>query len=290
MALKIENNDVENLAVGATELDALMLGNDLVWSRLPPEIEIQKQLPINFKSNGRPLTGYRVYGSNTRGVYISQGTLDLPLKLNNIDIPISLNMPLFENEYIDFETQGVYQMGNWINRNFIQGYVQTGDFVIDTNTNWGVTFPKGIPIPSPLSPYSSKSNLVLRSDIQGLQAQMFYLKGEDITRANFTGDVGGWITLPIHLMANDPALTHVTFTFRRNSSWAALSPNELEGHVWIQCENMTSEYHAYSTLVKTSLSLPQITPQNGTNIISYPYASETTPVMMIKGNINALPD
>jgi hypothetical protein len=247
-------------------------------------------LPINFKSYGRPLTGYRVYGSNTRGVYISQGTLDLPLKLNGNDIPISLDMPLFENEYIDFETQGVYQMGNWINRNFIQGYVQTPAFVINTNTNWGVTFPKGIPIPSPLAPYTSKSTLVLRSDIQGLQAHIHYLKGEDITSANSTGDGGDWQTLPIQLLPYNVGITHVTATFRRNSSWAALSPNELEGHVWIQCENMTSEYHAYSTLVKTPLSLPQITPQNGTNIISYPYASETTPVMMIKGNINALPD
>lgn len=33
MALKIGNNEVENLAIGATELDALMLGNDLVWEK-----------------------------------------------------------------------------------------------------------------------------------------------------------------------------------------------------------------------------------------------------------------
>ena len=290
MALKIENNEVENLAVGATELDALMLGSDLVWSRLPPEIEIQKQLPINFKSYGRPLTGYKVYGSNTRGVYISRGTVDFPLKLNNNDIPISLNMPLFENEYIDFETQGVYQMGNWINRNFIQGYIEKTTIVINTNTDWGVTFPKAIPIPSPLTRYTSKDKLVLRSDIQGLQASVTYFKGEDVTSANCTEDYNGWSTLPLSLMPYDDATTHVSFTFRRNSSWAALSPNDLEGHVWLQCENLPSEYHAYSTLVKTPLSLPQITPQNGTNIISYDYASETTPVMMIKGNITALPD
>lgn len=71
-------------------------------------------LPFTFKSNGRRLKNYRIYG-NTGGV----GDLDsntnkyvIPVTINGTATNISLDSPLGDGDYIDFHDQKRYNSDN----------------------------------------------------------------------------------------------------------------------------------------------------------------------------------
>lgn len=71
-------------------------------------------LPFTFKSNGRRLKNYRIYG-NTGGV----GDLDsdtgkyiIPVTINGTATNISLDSPLGDGDYIDFREQKRYNSDN----------------------------------------------------------------------------------------------------------------------------------------------------------------------------------
>lgn len=77
------------------------------------DIETQT-LPFTFKSNGRRLKNYQIYG-NTGGV----GDLDsdtnkyiIPVTINGTATNISLDSPLWDGDYIDFKQQKRYNSDN----------------------------------------------------------------------------------------------------------------------------------------------------------------------------------
>ena len=77
------------------------------------DIETQT-LPCTFKSNGRRLKNYQIYG-NTGGV----GDLDsntnkyiIPVTINGTATNISLDSPLGDGDYIDFHDQKRYNSDN----------------------------------------------------------------------------------------------------------------------------------------------------------------------------------
>ncbi len=77
------------------------------------DIETQT-LPFTFKSNGRRLKNYQIYG-NTGGV----GDLDsntnkyiIPVTINGTATNISLDSPLGDGDYIDFHDQKRYNSDN----------------------------------------------------------------------------------------------------------------------------------------------------------------------------------
>ncbi len=77
------------------------------------DIETQT-LPFTFKSNGRRLKNYQIYG-NTGGV----GDLDsntnkyiIPVTINGTATNISLDSPLDDGDYIDFKEQKRYNSDN----------------------------------------------------------------------------------------------------------------------------------------------------------------------------------
>lgn len=77
------------------------------------DIETQT-LPFTFKSNGRRLKNYQIYG-NTGGV----GDLDsntnkyiIPVTINGTATNISLDSPLGDGDYIDFKQQKRYNSDN----------------------------------------------------------------------------------------------------------------------------------------------------------------------------------
>lgn len=77
------------------------------------DIETQT-LPFTFKSNGRRLKNYQIYG-NTGGV----GDLDsdtnkyiIPVTINGTATNISIDSPLGDGDYIDFKQQKRYNSDN----------------------------------------------------------------------------------------------------------------------------------------------------------------------------------
>lgn len=82
-------------------------------SQTSSDIETQT-LPFTFKSNGRRLKNYRIYG-NTGGV----GDLDsdtgkyiIPVTINGTATNISLDSALGDGDYIDFREQKRYNSDN----------------------------------------------------------------------------------------------------------------------------------------------------------------------------------
>ena len=285
-----DNGITNNCKIGAEQVDKIYLGNETVWSKIT-EQEMQGILPLNFTSDGTPLTNYRIYGSNEKSGVIIHNTspLVLPIQLNSNAINIDFESPLYENEYTDFEEQKVYKIGNWLDNSLlIKGFYSTPAIQLNTNTNWGVTLSKGVPVPKGgLAPYSSLQNLYLRSSISGLRANIFYLRGETINSTNCISYSTSQATLPLTLSGGTQEVTHIAFNFSL-PNFASLEPSALIGKVWIQTNELPSQYHDYMALVSKSTSLPQIVPQIGTNTLSYNYTDRQTPKMMIKGNINTV--
>lgn len=256
----------------------------------PEEQEITGVLPITFNSDGTPLTNYQIYGSNEKsGVIIHNSSpLNIPIQLNGNSINIDLESPLCEREYADYEEQKVYKIGNWLDNSLIiRGYYSTPAIQLQTNTTWGVTVSKGIPLPKDgLYPYTSLQPLYLRSSISGLRASIIYLKGETINRTNYISDTSTG-ALPRSLTNNDTQITHVAFNFSL-PNYATLDPSQLVGNVWIQAGELPSQYHDYMELVAQDVSLPTITPTEGTNTLTYSYSGRQTPQMMVKGKISGV--
>lgn len=77
------------------------------------ETETQS-LPFTFKSNGRKLKNYRIYG-NTGGVGDFDSTENkyiIPVTVNGTATNISLDSPLGLDDYIDFNDQKRYNSDN----------------------------------------------------------------------------------------------------------------------------------------------------------------------------------
>ena len=71
-------------------------------------------LPFTFKSNGRRLKNYRIYG-NTGGVGDLDSTTNkyiIPVTINGTATNISLDSPLGDGDYIDFREQKRYNSDN----------------------------------------------------------------------------------------------------------------------------------------------------------------------------------
>lgn len=82
-------------------------------SQTSSDIETQT-LPFTFKSNGRRLKNYRIYG-NTGGVGDLDSTTNkyiIPVTINGTATNISLDSPLGLDDYIDFREQKRYNSDN----------------------------------------------------------------------------------------------------------------------------------------------------------------------------------
>lgn len=82
-------------------------------SQTSSDIETQT-LPFTFKSNGRRLKNYRIYG-NTGGVGDLDSTTNkyiIPVTINGTATNISLDSSLGDGDYIDFREQKRYNSDN----------------------------------------------------------------------------------------------------------------------------------------------------------------------------------
>ena len=99
---------------------------DLMWNRHARILRETKKIsgtpPLTFKSNGRPLKNYRIYGNTVNDVSVGNpvtegehtGEYCVPVTLNNIAANIYLPEPLRkvcdETDYIDYQAQTLHRV------------------------------------------------------------------------------------------------------------------------------------------------------------------------------------
>lgn len=285
MGFMIGSNALDNCKIGSSQVDRIMLGSNEVWSNVK---QISGTTPLSFTGNGTPLKNYRIYGANddNGGVWLRDTSSAFGfLALNGTHCGISLpNYGLYEGEYLDYEEQKIYQIGNWLNDNaLLQGYwLFTSSQPVGTLTsaNWCVTLAAIIKLPKYV--YTNQLRFTLRTSIANLQARIWWFDTDQINYSHYKGATN-WVTLPYAYQAGYPYIL-IDFAY---PNFPAITPQELVGKVWLQISTLPSAYHNYKELVGSSKVLPTITPINGTNTFSMidPQPANN-PTLIITGNIN----
>ena len=241
--------------------------------------------PLTFKSSGRDLRNYRIYGNTVDGESVGDlvtegehtGEYCVPLTVNNsttnIYLPYSLRKIGDDTEYIDFKNQKMYRIRKNIwNGTMTQGGTNNSGIFMDNTKRICSTF---IEVKSGET-YTVAANLKIRL------IYSYDANNERVAkiRDSPNGDISYTFTVP-----NGASKIRITLMDRRNNTEYEITPADF---LWgqLECGSTVTDYEPYIENTDINVYLPTISTMNNTNTLRI--GTQVTPaISTIKGTIRS---
>lgn len=236
---------------------------DLMWNRHSRILKETKKIsgtpPFTFKSNGRPLKNYRIYGNTVNGVSVGNpvtegehtGEYCVPVILNNITTNIYLPEPLRkvcdETDYIDYRSQTLHR----VRYNLISNITEF--LTAGTRTQTNGVYAKVFTGLKPNTSYVLASNVPYGGSVNHL----------------YTGTLSDFQAV----YERNPAIftTDAYGQFDYMYATRARYDDLLNGNYWVMLVEGSTPPAAYEPYIQNTdldLTLPVLSTETGVNILS----------------------
>ena len=243
---------------------------ELMWNRHERILRETKTIsgtpPLTFKSNGRPLKNYRIYGNTVNGESVGDlvtegehtGEYCIPVIVNDTPINIFMQDQLRkigeEADHIDYQKQKMYRIRkNLWNEEMEAGGISNDGRLIDSTKRIRSDY---IDV-EPAKTYTFSSNLKIR---------LIYSYDKDNNRVDVISDSPLGNTSYTFTIPNNAVKIRIALMDRRNNVEYDITTNDFQ---WGQLEagQNATDHEVYIENTEVSVSLPAVYTSKNTNTL-----------------------